>query len=225
MTEPTGQPVQLILLNIRNEMPGRIADLYSIQDDLQFASNSAVVYYRREFAEPKSPRDEETHTILNRALWSAALSAYRRAFTTGRSFNRGESRFNLAAMRESLLSAEQQQAHDDFYDVANQHIAHRSSDRDRVLFHAVLNPPPFPRGVDGVGTILVRHDGPSQPDTESFIDICRIFIAYAEQEIQSFLGEKNDDLRSRDLNQLYDQAEAQAQEQQKLIEQMKANAQ
>src|ERR1700677_3246343 len=118
MTEPAGQPVQLIILYIRNEMPGRIADLYSIQDDLQFASHSAVVYYRREFAEPKSPRDDETQTIVNRALWSAALSAYRRAFTKGRSFNLGESRFKLGAMRESLLSAEQQQAHDDFYDGA-----------------------------------------------------------------------------------------------------------
>jgi hypothetical protein len=224
MTEPTGQPVHLIMLDISNEMPGRVADLHSIKDDLEFGCNSAVVYYRREF-EPESPRDEETHTIVNRALWSAALSAYRRAFTTGRSFNRGEFRFNLGAMRESLLSAEQQQAHDDFYDVANQHIAHRSSDRDRVLFHACLNPPPFPHGVDGVGTILVRNDGPSKPDAENFIDICRIFIAYAKQEIHSFLDEKNDDLRSRDLNQLYKQAEVQAQEQQKLIEKMNARAQ
>lgn len=221
MAEPHGQPVQLIMLDIRDELPGSIADLYSMQDDLEFARDCAVVYYRNAFAGTESPSDE-TRTILNRALWSAALISYRRAFTTGRSFNPGESRFNLGAMREELLSAAQQQAHEGFRNVANKHIAHRSSDRDQVLLHAGLTPPPLRRGVDGVGAMLARHDAPSRAETESFIDICKIFIAYAEQEIQSFLGEKNDELRTRDLDQLYDHAQTQAQEQQQLLEQTAA---
>jgi hypothetical protein len=220
MTESHGQPIEIprTLVDIRSELPSRIADLYSMQDDLQFARNCAVVYYRREFADTQSPRDE-THNILNRALWSAALTSYRRAFTTGRSFNPSESRFNLGAMREKLLSSTQQQAHDGFYEVANQHIMHRSSDRDRVLFHAGLNPPPLPRGVHGIGAILVRHDAPGRPETETFIEICDIFIPFAQQEIQAFLGEKNDELSKRDMDQMYEQAAVQAQEQQKLLEQ------
>ncbi|KLO28427.1 hypothetical protein [Mycobacterium haemophilum] len=213
MDEPSEQvQIPLILVAIDRELPGRIADLYSIQSDLKFARDCAAEYTAQGFVNGQ-PSTDQAQTLLNRALWSAALIAYRRAFNSGRGhIHPRASRFDLRPLRETLLSTTQQDAHDGFLEVANQHIAHRVTEHEQMNFLAALYPPPLARGLDGIFPLQTYWNAPLLPDAESFIEICNVLIAYTDKEVDDFLDGYLAQLHQQGVDHLYDLAETQRQD-------------
>ena len=103
-------------------LAGEYADLLSIQQDLAFASQSA-----RKFCVLDQAEDGDG--VLRRALWGAAVVAYRRCFTSGRGHGLIK-RKRLVVPQEAidLLSPNLQEVHQLAMKEANEHVAHRVDD-------------------------------------------------------------------------------------------------
>jgi len=96
----------MIMTAIEGKVPGLVADLYSIQRDLDFARQCATGYLQRGFAsgQPQQPSPDAEQTLLATALWSAAVIAHRRAFAVGKGHLVPKSqRFDIKGQREQLL--------------------------------------------------------------------------------------------------------------------------
>jgi hypothetical protein len=191
VTDATQPPVevQFITVEIDSKLPGRIADLFAIKSDLEFGRDCAATYVARHFIDGQARESIDQAETIIRALWSSALIAYRRVFTTGSGHRDDAPRFDFRPLLDTLLTTAQQQAHHGFRNVANTHIAHQNSDRQQVKFLAWLYPPPFPRGLNGVGPLLIHSNAPPLDEAETFIEICNILIAYAHKEVDTFLGD------------------------------------
>jgi|GEM_PF-5451535 len=61
--------------------------------------------------------------------------------------------------------------------MADQHVAHRVSDLEQMKFLVALTPPPLPRAVAGVGTMMVHMIGPEAVVADGLIEICDVLLA------------------------------------------------
>jgi hypothetical protein len=115
-------------------LAGEYADLLSIQQDLAFASQSA-----RKFSVVDETEDADG--VLRRALWGAAVVAYRRCFTSGRGHGLVKrTRLVVPQAAIDLLSPDLHEIHQLAMKEANEHVAHRVDDElspmpISLLFH------------------------------------------------------------------------------------------
>lgn len=102
------------------QFSGEYADLLSIQQDLAFVGEAARRY---------ASIHDDSDAVLLRALWGAALIAYRRCFTTGRGHGLVKrSRLVLPQTDIDALDGSLQEFHRLVLQSADQHVAHRVDD-------------------------------------------------------------------------------------------------
>lgn len=203
--------VQMMMVAIDGKVPGLVADLFSIQRDLDFARQCAAGYLQRNFAdgEPhQASPDSEQQTLLAAALWSAAVIAYRRAFAVGKGHLVPKSqRFDIKGLREQLLTPQQAAIDDQLRQMADQHVAHRVSDLEQMRFLVALWPSPYPRAVAGAGPMLVHFIGPEPVVAEGLIEICDALLTRIGQELEPFIHARREELARDHLDYLYDLTE------------------
>ncbi len=156
---PPGNPVFFPQTGLSGPLPGAIADLDSIARDIAFTRNCADSYLASFSA---VPQDDDAVTLTRQALWFAGVISYRRAFTSGRGHLVAKgSRIQFKDAWKEVLDQQQQSAHDEVLQQANQHIAHRVAEHEGAVVVGILAPPPQPKAVAGVGTMLAVYVGPT----------------------------------------------------------------
>ncbi len=172
-------PVPYPQLALSGPAAGFVADLYSVSQDLVFARDCAMAYAAKIEQEQGSAAD----SLAVRALWNAGAISYRRAFSTGSGHLVAQGkRLRLDAQFVALLDEEQKAAHTLVLEMANKHIAHRVGDHEGAVIVALLEPPPSPRSVAGVGTMSVRMIGPERSVAEHLAVICDVFLGEVTAE-------------------------------------------
>lgn len=208
--EPTSQPpgsVHMIMTAINGKVPGLVADLYSIQSDLDFARQCGAGYLQRGFDHDGQPRQltDPEQTLLARALWSAAVIAYRRAFAVGKGHLVPKSqRFDIQGLRAQVLTPEQAAIDTQLRQMADQHVAHRVSDLEQMRFQVALTPPPMERAVAGVGPMLLQMIGPEPVVAQGLIEICDVLLTHIDQQLWPFIEARRQELNGPEhLDGLY----------------------
>lgn len=102
--------------------------------------------------------EDERDVVLLKALWSSAMVAYARCFSSGKRF--GLSKSDV----ESLpLEGEVTEFHTWLIDMRNKHVAHSVNPFEIVKVGAVLSPPDRPqRQVEGVAALSMNYILPDE---------------------------------------------------------------
>ncbi len=140
----------------------------------------------------EDPAEEDL--LIRRALWAAAVIAYRRGFTGGRSLiGKGQPRRKIPDALMDSLSEELQKAHNEVLDMADKHFAHRVSDLEQIQVVLMLAPPPNPRAVIGAGHLMVKFVGPAPELLDQLSELAEMFEGTLQTEVavlnQSLLDE------------------------------------
>lgn len=194
------EPVPMPQVGIRGQAIGDIADLHSIIADLDFARECAHAY--------AAPADEHREELKMRALWSAGIISYRRAFGSGRALLVDQGRRpRLDTQLVALLADEQRTVHEQVMEMASKHVAHRVGEHEQAAGVAVLEPHPSPRRVVGVGLLRAHMIGPPCEVAQTLSQICTLFMT----ELQTLADAKSDSLTEHlnataDLADLYRRA-------------------
>ncbi|MCX5046582.1 hypothetical protein OG921_25755 [Aldersonia sp. NBC_00410] len=194
---------QFLRVGLTGPLAAWVSDLESIARDLNFARECAHGYATRLGA-----NNELADPLIAQALWNAGSIAYRRAFNSGRGhIENNASRPRLADKLVNLLTDEQTRAHEQVYEMANQHIAHRVGDHEGATVVAFLNPPPHARAIAGVGTLGAHMIGPERTVAERLIDVCGVFLEALAAEGQRCMTAIREDLDGNaDLDAMYARA-------------------
>jgi hypothetical protein len=214
LTEPHSQPVEPrnYVASIQGKFAGTICDLVSIQEDLTFARDTAVKCLAdMPPGEPQSGQQASSEqAMMAKAVWSASLTSYRRAFAVGRGHVVPKAqRFDIQGLREEQLSPAQKATDLELRDIIDKHIAHRTSDLEQMRLLIFLNPPPLPRGVAGVGPFSIHHLSPKRELVEALIEICDVLLAPINQAINQMLERARQLAETNSIYRLYDEIEGQ----------------
>ena len=166
---------QLLRVNLEGPLPGRVADLWSIEQDLRFVADCCG-----KWLELQSGNDDAA--LVERALWEAATIAYGRCFHQGKG-NLESQRPRYRIPEHVIDQLGSRATHDTVMADRNQHIAHRISDHEQVKVTGYLAPDPAPRAMVGVGAwgaILASREAPD-------IDALRVL---AERLYQAVAAER-----------------------------------
>lgn len=135
--EPEGLP-EGRLVRLDSETARELADLISLKHDFVTARESLDELLTLESSEAESGDEEAAarrRTVVQRALFNAAIISYGRAFASGvRSAKPDVS----AAIADSRAEAELLQVHDYMLDLRDKHIAHSVSPLEGITVGAVL---------------------------------------------------------------------------------------
>lgn len=176
MSVSPGEQQRLLFAQVGLSGPaaGWLADLGSIVRDLQFAKECASGY---------SQLMGNGDTLVPHALWNAGVMSYRRAFNAGRGhLVDGGSRPRLDQHLVGILTAEQRAAHDEIYQTANQHVAHRVDSREGATVSVFLYPPPYQMGIAAIGDLGVHMIGPMPELANKLVEIVGVFLQVLKEE-------------------------------------------
>jgi hypothetical protein len=149
---------------------------------------------------------------LRRAIWTTACISYRRVFTSGKGhLNPQTPRLKPNDNFTAALTPEQLEAHNNVLETANRHVAHRVNELEQVLISALLNPPPLPRAIATIGSMIIHYSGPTVELAERFITVCDVLLVGTHQEQGRVTQHALTLLQQRDLDETYAAAETQAQ--------------
>ncbi|MHC3368743.1 hypothetical protein ACYAFX_28930 (plasmid) [Rhodococcus aetherivorans] len=198
---PEGVPLPMV--SIGGAMPGWLADLDSIENDLSTAHMFLGRYIT--LAERSPADNDDAVSVEMQALWNAALIAYRRAFTSGRSLILPKtSRPKLADQILDLLPAEARPVHDSLWSNANQHVAHRVSDHEQAIVQVVLAPEGAKPEIVGLARLHARYIGPTIEDAKTALDLCAAVGAIVQRELDELTKGSTSALATElDLASLY----------------------
>lgn len=198
---------------IEGKVPGLLADLFSIERDLGFARQCAAGYLQRAAFDADGQERQQAadpdRSLLAAALWSAAVTAYRRAFATGRGHLVPKNeRFDIQGLRDHVLTPEQAALDADLRDMANRHVAHRVSDLEQMKYLVVLTPPPQPRAVARLMPWMLHMIGPVAAVAEGMIEICDVLLSHIAREMEPFANDMAQKLSEPEqLDRLYANSE------------------
>jgi hypothetical protein len=142
-------------VNLEGPLPGRVADLWSIEQDLRFVADCCAKWLELQTAQVHA-------SLVERALWEAATIPYGRCFHQGKG-NLESQRPRYRIPDDVIDQLDARTTHEAVMADRNQHIAHRISDREQVKVTGYLAPDPAPRELVGVGAwgvILVSREAP-----------------------------------------------------------------
>ena len=131
-------------------LAGEYADLLSIQQDLAFVVDAAHRFAALDQDDPDG--------ILHRALWGAAVVAYRRCYTSGRGHGLVR-RTRLVVPRsliDSLKSTCLRDLHEMALETADRHVAHRVNDLSQMPISLIIEHDASGSAV-GVAGVAVLH--------------------------------------------------------------------
>lgn len=199
MNQPEQGP-EYLQLALRGTAATQIADLQSLMLDMQSARQCADAYMR--WYDRTGPDAD----VVKPALWKACCISYRRIFAKGKGhLNPQTPRLKFKDGWTSALTPDQLAAHESVLDMADKHIAHRVSDLEQVVVAALLTPPPMPREVVGVGTMVVHWAGPEAELAQQLITVCDLLLASAKGESDRLCQGATNELRTRDVGPMYEQ--------------------
>jgi hypothetical protein len=210
LTPPHNQPKVFFPVGVTGEFAATICDLQSIRDDLNFAQYMAATTLAN-LADlealgptPDDPEQSAQRSAVVRALWSATLISYRRAFATGKSHAvPAASRFNIQGLREELLTPEQKHTDQELRDYIDKHVAHRALDLEQVKVLVFLNPPPNPRGIIGLSPATLFGFAPSKDLVNLLSEICDVLISAIEPQISRMTDNLQKALEREHLDAMY----------------------
>jgi hypothetical protein len=199
---PGGKPIPALVLPLQGDASGGIADLLSLAGDVEYARWCAQTYLQWMGLDGPQGPDAEN---LRRAVWTAACITYRRVFQNGKGrLNPQKPRPKPNDKFTAALTPEQLEAHNSMLETATRHVAHRVNELELVEISAVLNPPPLPRGVADIGTMVVHYCGPKDAEeVERFISVCDVLLAGTHQDLAYLSQQLLTSLRNDNLDQMY----------------------
>jgi hypothetical protein len=88
----------------------------------------------------------------------------------------------------------------------DKHVAHRVIDAEEMKVLVVLNPPPLPRGVDGVMAFGVRFSAADRERAEGLLSLARQLLVLIVADREALQDELIAQARDR-INEMYELAE------------------
>lgn len=144
------------------KLAAEYADLMSIQTDLAFVKRACLSFLELD------PNDD--NRTLTRALWSSAVIAYRRTFTTGKGLGlvRGRPRFRVPTSVIDALEDHLKFAHRAALEEGDKHIAHRTShELDQFPVHLLFDKDPSgAMRITGIASMAVSRIAPPPEEVE-----------------------------------------------------------
>jgi hypothetical protein len=124
-----------------------LADQAAIIGDLQFVMESC----RRLLSELATP-EAERDAVVPVALWSSALVAYTRCFSSGKRFG-----LTVQDIEDLPLKGEVLKFHKWVVEERNRHTRHWPNPFDAARVGVALAPPPAQQRIEGIAVLSARH--------------------------------------------------------------------
>lgn len=177
-----------------------IAELTSQLHDMHTSRRFAELYLEQPVVVSDNP-----HGDIRLALWTASLISYRRVFVNGVGHGKNQHRRPRGTEWVKSLPRGLLEAHDEIYERAHRHIAHRDNKAmQQIRVFAVLTAPPEPREVVEVETRTQNLARPNPAMVRRLMEICDHLIAAARQRRDKLRRAETERLNSEgDLSRLY----------------------
>lgn len=199
-----GEGVPVPLVPVGGALPAWLADLSSIAMDLE----SAVRFLER-YKVLVAGRPVEGGEALDtdlQALWNASVISYRRAWTSGRSLVLPKgSRPKLAEIISDQFSEDEQATHQEVWDQASKHVAHRVADLEKAQVYVALAPEGGGRGIVGTARLTARFIGPTIGDAEGALALYKAAFVIVDRELKDLTTGSTSALsKELDIDPLYE---------------------
>jgi hypothetical protein len=203
VSHPAGwQPLHALF---KDGLASQLADLRSLQADFTRARNAAAVWIKADTL--LQGGDEESMAVVRQSLWTSAVVHYRRGFADGKAhLAKGRPRLKLPDHWTDLLNPEQLEAHEEIWQLANRHVAHRVDERQHMAVSVMLAPPPLPRAIVGRTVLSVDLVEPVPDLVQRLHELCEILIKILSDRSGEVDKAFAEGVRSKDLDSLYDRA-------------------
>src|SRR2546423_15265564 len=156
---------QLPIAELKSTKAKDLADRAAIFQDLTFC----VACCDRAI---ENLRAASQDTVLIRALWTAALVAYARCFTSG-------VRYGLTSDLFDHFEGEPRETHEYYLDLRNKHIAHSVNPFEQIVIGAVLSAPDAEiKGVEGIATLTGTNISESTESIEQLRTLATTALKY-----------------------------------------------
>lgn len=192
---------------LNSAVASEIAELTSQLHDMHTARRFAELYLEQPVVISDNP-----HGDIRLALWTASLISYRRIFVNGVGHGKNQHRRPRGTEWVETLPSDLLGAHNEIYERANHHIAHRvNTTMQQVRVFAVLTTPPEPREVIEVETRTQNLATPNPAMVRQMMKICDHLIGAARQRRNLLRSNETERLNSEsDLARLYRHATPEA---------------
>ncbi|OPX08344.1 hypothetical protein [Mycobacterium sp. AT1] len=186
--------------SLRSAVASEIAELTSQLHDMHTARRFAELYLEQPVVVTANP-----HGDIRLALWTASLISYRRIFVNGVGHGKNQHRRPRGTEWVKTLPSGLLEAHDEIFERAHHHIAHRvNKEMQQVRVFAVLTTPPEPSEVVEVETRTQNLARPNPAMVRRLMEICDHLIGAARQRRNLLRSKETERLNSEgDLSRLY----------------------
>ena len=185
---------------LSSAIASEIADLQSQLHDMHTAHRFAELYLQQPVVVSNNP-----HGDIRQALWTASLISYRRIFVNGVGHGKKQHRLPLGTEWVESLPPDLHEAHEEIYERASHHIAHRiNREMQQIRVYAVLAEPPEPREVVEVETRTLNLVRPNPTMVRQLMAICDHLIGVARERRDLLRSNETERLNSEgNLDRLY----------------------
>jgi hypothetical protein len=184
---------QLPIAELKSTKAKELADRAAIFQDLTFC----VACCDRAI---ENLRAASQDTVLIRALWTAALVAYARCFTTG-------VRFGLTSDLFDHFEGEPRETHEYYLDLRNKHIAHSVNPFEQIVIGAVLSAPDAAtKSVEGIATLTGTNISESAESIEQLRTLATTALKYIARTGKELSAEVLEEAKTLPIEDLYKRA-------------------
>jgi hypothetical protein len=184
---------QLPIAELKSTKAKELADRSAIFQDLTFCAaccDRAI----------ENLRATSQDTILIRALWTAALVAYARCFTTG-------IRFGLTSDLFDHFDGQPRETHEYYLDLRNKHIAHSVNPFEQIVIGAVLSAPDAAtKSVEGIATLIGTNISESAESIEQLRTLATTALKYIARTGKDLSAEVLEEAKALPIGDLYKRA-------------------
>lgn len=184
---------QLPIAELKSTKAKELADRAAIFQDLAFC----VACCARAI---ENLRAASQDAVLIRALWTAALVAYARCFTSG-------VRYGLTSDLFEHFDGEPRETHEYYVDLRNKHIAHSVNQFEQVVIGAVLSAPDASmRSVEGIATLTGTNISESAESVEQLRTLALTALKYIAETGKELSAEVLEEAKTLPIENLYRRA-------------------
>ena len=184
---------QLPIAELKSAKAKELADRAAIFNDLTFC----VACCDRAI---DNLRSDSQDTVLIRALWTAALDAYARCFTTG-------VRFGLTSGLFDHFEGEPRETHEYYLELRNKHIAHSVNPFEQIVIGAVLSAPDAAtKTVEGIATLIGTNISESAESIEQLRTLATTALKYIASTGKELSADVLEEAKTLPIEDLYKRA-------------------
>lgn len=185
---------QLPIAELKSTKAKELADRAAIFQDLTFC----VACCDRTIENLRAENQKDA--VLIRALWTAALVAYARCFTSG-------VRYGLTSDLFDHFDGEPRETHEYYIDLRNKHIAHSVNPFEQIVIGAVLSAPDeLTKSVEGIATLTGTNISESAESIEQLRTLALTALKYIAQTGKELTAEVLEEARTIPIEDLYKRA-------------------